>query len=120
MGAAMLLLALIALNFVTTPCMQLNASVRWAQVTQRPYTSASHGLKHKVAMFAFITRNEAHILPHVLHNIQRAAQAFTKTAVLMVENDSTDNTVGVFNAWLQQVASAWPDLQLHGYVRSFK
>jgi hypothetical protein len=88
-------------------------AVQAAAAAQLPST------KQAVAMFAFVARDEAAVLPHMLRNVQRLAAKFSKVYVLMVENGSTDNTVGVFKAWLQQAATALPT-PIQGEARSFR
>jgi hypothetical protein len=66
--------------------------------------------------FALIGRDVAHELPHVLSNVERLGAAFKRAHVLMVENDSADDTVGVFAAWAAAARAArpgWGALRAH-------
>ena len=52
----------------------------------------------------------AHELPAVLANIERLSTAFKRAHVIMIENDSGDETIGVFKTWATTASAARPDL----------
>lgn len=59
-------------------------------------------------LFGLIGRDVAGELPHVLRNIERLASqpVFRSAHVLLVENDSADNTTGVMADWAARAAAA--------------
>ncbi|KAF6252650.1 hypothetical protein COO60DRAFT_505510 [Scenedesmus sp. NREL 46B-D3] len=66
--------------------------------------SSSHG--HRTVgdtsvMFGMIGRDVADELPYVLANIARLASHFQEAHVMFVENNSHDNTRGVFQSWAE-------------------
>lgn len=56
--------------------------------------------------FALIGRDVAHELPYVLRNIERLMALFKRSHVILVENDSIDTTVDVFNAWANSMSNS--------------
>lgn len=50
-------------------------------------------------MFAMIGRDVAGELPYVLRNIERLGANMASFAVVLVENDSVDDTIAVFRKW---------------------
>jgi hypothetical protein len=50
-------------------------------------------------MFGIIGRDVAHELPYVLANVARLAVNFKEAHIVLAENDSQDDTRGVFKAW---------------------
>jgi hypothetical protein len=64
----------------------------------------SSSIAHRTAaqasvMFGIIGRDVAHELPYALANIARLAVNFEEAHIVLVENDSNDDTRGVFKAW---------------------
>lgn len=56
--------------------------------------------------FALIGRDVAHELPYVLRNIERMMALFKRSHVVLVENDSFDKTVDVFNTWVNSMSNS--------------
>ncbi len=81
------------------------------ELQQANHTSSAHngGLNNKtsvktraadlVVLFALIGRDAGGHLPVVLRNIERLGRRFHRAHVVLVENDSVDNTVAVFSDW---------------------
>jgi hypothetical protein len=59
-------------------------------------------LANSTVLFAMIGRDVGSELPYVLSNIQSLSRLFKGAHVLLVENDSTDNTKEVFAAWAEK------------------
>jgi hypothetical protein len=55
-------------------------------------------------MIAMIGRDVGGQLPRILHNIERLGDRFARAHVLLVENDSKDNTREFFSAWATEYA----------------
>ncbi|GAX78027.1 hypothetical protein CEUSTIGMA_g5469.t1 [Chlamydomonas eustigma] len=56
-------------------------------------------------LIAMIGRDVGGQLPRILKNIERLGDRFARAHVLLVENDSTDNTREFFNAWAAEYSS---------------
>jgi hypothetical protein len=70
-----------------------------AAISVRPVATTPKTAADSSVMFGMIGRNVAGELPYVLANIAALAVHFRSAHVLLVENDSTDDTQRVFNKW---------------------
>jgi glycosyltransferase involved in cell wall biosynthesis len=57
-------------------------------------------MRNKRAVFTGMARDCAWHLPSVLQNIERLSNLYSETAVVIVENDSSDATKGILRSWL--------------------
>jgi len=64
--------------------------------------AASKGVHELFVVFGLTGRDVAGELPFVLRNIQRLGSQFAAAHVVFTENDSSDNSTAVFDAWAER------------------